>query len=92
MYAIIYTVNEGAQTTDSKEEERNMKIMRREELEQEVNAGRLHELHTSWTRGYVSRKGRGIVRPYNGRYGVGYVLLTPSWQSTTYCHITYYVA
>lgn len=49
------------------------------------------ELHTSYYRGYVSRKSDGIIKPYSGRYGNGYIVLSPCWVSTTYCYITYYV-
>ncbi len=49
------------------------------------------ELHTSYHRGYVSRKSDGIIKPYSGRYGNGYIVLSPCWVSTTYCYITYYV-
>jgi hypothetical protein len=50
------------------------------------------EHHTAWMRGYVSRKKpEGIIEPYKGRFGEGYTVKTPSWQSTAYCHITYYI-
>ena len=50
------------------------------------------EHHTSLTQGYVSRKKpEGVAVPYKGRFGVGYKVLTPSWQSTSYCYVTYYV-
>ena len=50
--------------------------------------------HTAWTRGYVSRvKGidKPIKRPYRGKFGEGYTTLTPSLQSTQFCHINYYI-
>lgn len=50
---------------------------------------RLH--HTAWARGYVSRKSEGVVEKYKGIYGEGYIIRRPSWQSSTYCHIEYYV-
>ena len=60
-------------------------------IEQVKEAG--YKLHKSaWHRGYVSRRCReGIVTPYKGRYGVGYAHHEPSWKSTTYHHISYYV-
>lgn len=36
-------------------------------------------------------KSDGIIKPYSGRYGNGYIVLSPCWVSTTYCYITYYV-
>ena len=47
---------------------------------------------SAWHRGYVSRKClEGIITPYKGRYGVGYAHHEPSWQSTMYHHVSYYV-
>lgn len=68
-----------------------MKNITREQLKSKVESGELYELHTAWTRRYVSRKGSGVIEQYRGKYGEGYALYTPSWQSTTYCHVTYYV-
>ena len=57
-----------------------------------IKGGTVSEHHTSWTKGYVSRKNpSGVVYPYTGKFGVGFKRLTPSYQSTTYCHVTYYV-
>lgn len=48
--------------------------------------------HTSLARGYVSRKNTdGIVEEYEGRFGKGYKVFTPNWDSTRYCYVTYYV-
>ena len=48
--------------------------------------------HSALTRGYVSRKNLdGIVKPYKGRFGKGYVILTPRWDTTKYCNIYYYI-
>lgn len=49
------------------------------------------EHHTSRARRYVSRKIEGIVEEYKGRFGVGYKVYTPAWDSTIYCFVTYYV-
>lgn len=49
------------------------------------------EHHTSRARGYISRKTGGIVKPYKGRFGKGYKVYTPAYDSTRYCFITYYV-
>lgn len=48
-------------------------------------------LHDAYSLGYVKRKIEGIVQPYKGRYGVGYTLHTPAWNTTKYHIITYYV-
>lgn len=49
------------------------------------------EHHTSTMRGYVSRKTEGRIEPYKGRFGEGYKLLTPRFDTTTYCYVTYFV-
>lgn len=50
------------------------------------------EHHTSRARRYVSRMSDGVVEKYNGRFGRGYKVFTPAWDSTIYCYVTYYVA
>lgn len=50
------------------------------------------EHHTSRARRYVSRKSDGVAEPYSGKFGRGYKVYTPAWDSTTYCYVTYYVA
>lgn len=66
--------------------------MNKKELNAKVAAGELKELHTSYVRCYVSRNSGGIVRPYNGKFGNGYVLLSPNRDSSRYSYITYYVS
>lgn len=52
----------------------------------------LNEHHTSRCRGYVSRKNKeGEIEKYKGKFGEGYKVLTPAWDSTKYCYVTYYV-
>lgn len=53
--------------------------------------GELTELHTSLCRGYVSRKSEGVVDKYVGKFGQGFTLRSPNFESTRYCHITYFV-
>ena len=48
--------------------------------------------HTSKKRGYISRKENGYdIYPYAGRFGKGYAMETPTWKSTRYCDITYWI-
>lgn len=48
--------------------------------------------HTSTVRGYISRKCKeGIVSEYKGRFGEGYIVRTPRWDTTQYHYVTYYV-
>ena len=48
--------------------------------------------HTASRRGYESRKSQGRVEPYNGKYGYGYILITPRYDTTRYVSVTYYIA
>jgi hypothetical protein len=61
------------------------------QVKQMVDAKELRQMHTALTRGYVSRKTKGTVVPYSGKFGEGFVAYTPNWDSTRYCFVTYYV-
>ncbi len=67
-------------------------LMTAQDLEAKVAAGELTKLHTSYVRAYVSRKSGEIVRPYKGKFGTGFALLSPNWDSSRYSYITYYVS
>lgn len=60
-------------------------------IEKLKQSDRYHMHHTARARGYVSRKCEGIVQPYNGRFGCGYKVLRPAYDSTTYCYVDYYI-
>lgn len=47
--------------------------------------------HSTSRRGYLSRKSDGSVERYKGRFGEGYVLVTPRYDTTQYVDITYYI-
>lgn len=47
--------------------------------------------HTATKRGYVSRKLEGIVKPYIGRFGNGYIVLRPRYDTTQYIYCDYYI-
>jgi hypothetical protein len=55
-------------------------------------SGALRKSHTSKTRGYVSRKTDGRAQTYSGKFGKGFVVYTPNWDSTQFCFVTYYVS
>lgn len=50
------------------------------------------EHHTASRRGYCSRKTTGYAEPYEGRFGKGYIWVSPRWDTTCYVNITYFVA
>lgn len=47
--------------------------------------------HHALARGYVSRKHDPQILPYNGRFGKGYKVVAPNYNSTRYCWVLYYV-
>lgn len=47
--------------------------------------------HTAATRGYISRLSKGYVCGYVGRFGIGYALYTPRWDTTNYHYVSYYI-
>ena len=57
----------------------------------QMTANHYRHVKTSWARGYISRRGAPIIKPYSGRYGIGYTVETPSWQSTQYHRIAYFI-
>lgn len=65
--------------------------MRIDELKELVKNGSIKELHTSYKRGYVSRKSKGIISVYNGRFGSGFVFDSPCYHSTQYHFRSYFV-
>lgn len=46
--------------------------------------------HTASRRGYESRKTEGHVEEYKGRFGTGYIVVTPRFDTTQYVNIEYY--
>jgi hypothetical protein len=61
------------------------------QIENLCEQGVLKFSHRSWRRGYVSRRCAGLVYPYNGRFGRGYVIYRPSTISTQYSYVEYYL-
>ena len=49
------------------------------------------EHHTARAKRYVSRRSEGEIEPYKGKYGEGYKIYYPAWDSTQYCYVTYYI-
>ena len=68
------------------------KALTTEELEDLAEKGILTHSHTSWCRGYISRrKPEGYCVPYFGKFGRGYVVHRPTWLSTQYHYIAYFL-
>ncbi len=47
--------------------------------------------HTASRRGYLSRKGPEKVEAYKGRFGCGYIVLSPRFDTSRYVDVAYYV-
>ena len=62
------------------------------ELMELVKVGSIIELHTAYTRGYMSRKqDHTAPEPYNGKFGRGYTVERPARNTNNYHYITYYI-
>lgn len=62
-----------------------------EMLKELIAEGKVREYHTASRLGYVSRRSNGKVEAYKGRYGEGFIHITPRWDTTQYVYITYYI-
>lgn len=47
--------------------------------------------HIASQRGYLSRKGDPKVEEYSGRFGSGYKVTKPRWDTTQYVTVEYYI-
>lgn len=64
------------------------------ELSNLLHEGKIKEHHTALIRGYVSRRQKVediTATPYKGRYGAGYIIDYPNYESTRYSLRTYYI-
>lgn len=69
-------------------------MMSLKELELKVRNGELKYHHTAKILGYVSRRttrDEYKIESYAGRFGKGYKIHTPSFDSTRYHDVSYYV-
>ena len=47
--------------------------------------------HAAYVRVYVSRRIKGIVKPYKGMFGAGYKVYRPYGNSTQYSIVEYWI-
>lgn len=59
-------------------------------IEEITKTMKLH--HIASRRGYISRKSAGEVETYKGKFGEGYIILRPRWDTTNYVYVEYYIA
>jgi hypothetical protein len=52
---------------------------------------RFEMVKRSYRSGYVPKDSPGVVIPYEGRYGKGYIIKLPRWDSNRYCTYEYYI-
>ncbi len=60
----------------------------------EIDKSRYYCHHKASRRGYVSRKldeEKCPAVPYNGKFGKGFVVCFPRWDTTKYCTIAYMI-
>ena len=63
-----------------------------EMIKNKVASGELIRHHNASRRGYESRKfPEGHVELYDGKFGKGFVHVTPRWDTTQYVDLTYYI-
>jgi hypothetical protein len=61
-------------------------------MEKMINGKKCVFHHEAWCRGYMSRKiTEGWTDPYNGRFGQGFTIEKPSWDSTNFHKIQYWI-
>ena len=51
----------------------------------------LRKVQVAWTRGYMSRRDGAKAYDYDGKYGKGIMVEYPSWGSTIYHKVAYFV-
>lgn len=59
-------------------------------IEEITRTMKLH--HIASRRGYISRKSAGEVETYKGKFGEGYIILRPRFDTTNYICVEYYIA
>lgn len=56
-----------------------------------VSSKEYYRHHTASALGYISRKSEGVIEPYSGRYGDGYILRIPRFDTNRYHYVSYYI-
>lgn len=56
-----------------------------------INGKRYELHHTAAAKGYMSRKVPEVVEEYAGKYGIGYKVHHPRYDTTNYHYVDYYV-
>lgn len=55
------------------------------------NNSNYYRHHTASRMGYESRRSDGKIEPYSGRFGEGFIHVSPRWDTTQYVYVTYYI-
>jgi hypothetical protein len=61
------------------------------QLEDLRASGAVYLSHTAKRQGYVSRKSEGQVLEYRGKFGHGFILDTPRFDSTRFHNRSYFI-
>ena len=83
----MVTMSNKKTTATTRKEENGMK----KTVEEVRNSNEYKYHHTGSRRGYESRKGNGHVEKYDGRFGKGYMVISPRRDTTQYVNVEYYI-
>jgi hypothetical protein len=67
--------------------------MQIESLQAEINnleSAGYHQHHAAWAKGYFCRR-EFEKSPYQGKFGEGFILDVPSWETTRYHRVMYFI-
>lgn len=56
-----------------------------------INNEKCYHHHTAAARGYISRKIDELVKEYNGKFGRGYKVMKPRFDTTQYIYVEYWI-
>ena len=56
-----------------------------------INGQRYELHHIATASGYISRKVDEVVEEYSGRFGTGYAVHYPRFDTTNYHYVAYYI-
>lgn len=57
-----------------------------------IISGQRYKLHhTATAKGYISRKVPEVLEEYTGRFGTGYIVHYPRFDTTNYHYVVYYI-
>ena len=83
-------MSKGESKSNSPKNEKIKEKQKMKTIDEITKTMKLH--HIASRRGYISRKSAGEVETYKGRFGEGYIILRPRFDTTNYIYVEYYIA